>query len=552
MAPNIKKFLEDDQDDRMHSKAESNRDFEGQVSTSQQRSLSDAAALTQTENQILSQWQTSSHDEIGHFPSGKNPMLMDQKEQQSSTEKTQHSEEPNPQSDSQMHDLQYMSNQQSMEMRSNNQQPQSEGKGNFPFPIPQIITDLSNPASGGNKGKSCEVENQADSSGMQMRYVKYELPDQSRTTPERPDVFRSMRELQVSSSIGIKKAVDHSYFARHLSLTDEVESREEKSRIVSWMPSLTSPIGPGNSSKALLKKHAVDQKKPMEAPDSSFPSSSKKQKVSAAFMDQSIKNLNDITAISGVNLREEKEHLFPGHTEDSWVSDASRRVVKEDRLILNKIPLERKLAEISAFLAFSCSLTVAKYGLERTSSDVERCLSLRIDIEKPKHITITTSDVKQQIMTKNREAREELERKQAETEKSQKLKEPQSTSQVDGDKDKIENSVRLAKFKKKEVDEMLATATNDAIRAATGVGDMLSRWQLMIEAKPKQGGIGTSNGSQPALVRKAGRKRVIVPQVVRRITIKDVIAVLERDPQKSRSTLIYRLYDKVSDDIVGE
>lgn len=32
-------------------------------------------------------------------------------------------------------------------------------------------------------------------------------------------------------------------------------------------------------------------------------SSSKKQKVSGAFLDQSIEQLNDVTAVSGVNLR---------------------------------------------------------------------------------------------------------------------------------------------------------------------------------------------------------------------------------------------------------
>lgn len=39
----------------------------------------------------------------------------------------------------------------------------------------------------------------------------------------------------------------------------------------------------------------------------------------------------------------------------------------------------------------------------------------------------------------------------------------------------------------------------------------------------------------------------MVPQtkVARAISVKDVIAVLEREPQMSKSTLIYRLYEKV-------
>ncbi|KAL0366259.1 UNVERIFIED_CONTAM: Transcription initiation factor TFIID subunitb, partial [Sesamum radiatum] len=254
----------------------------------------------------------------------------------------------------------------------------------------------------------------------------------------------------------------------------------------SRMPSLTSPIGTGNNSKAPLKKPLVGQKKPMEAPGSS-PPSSKKQKVSGAFLDQSIEQLNDVTAVSGVNLREEEEQLFSGSKEDSRVSEASRRVVQEEeeRLILQKIPLQKKVVEI-----------MAKCGLKNMSNDVERCLSLRVDIEKPRHRTIITSDVRQQIMTINRKAREEWEKKQAETEKSQKLNDPESTAGVDGDKEKDESRAKSTKANKEEDDKMRTTAANVAVRAATGVGDMLSRWQLMIEAKQKQGGSDTASGSQ--------------------------------------------------------
>lgn len=43
---------------------------------------------------------------------------------------------------------------------------------------------------------------------------------------------------------------------------------------------------------------------------------------------------------------------------------------------------------------------------------------------------------------------------------------------------------------------MRTTAANVAVRAATGVGDITSRWQLMIEAKQKQGGSDTSSTPQ--------------------------------------------------------
>jgi transcription initiation factor TFIID subunit 4 len=55
-------------------------------------------------------------------------------------------------------------------------------------------------------------------------------------------------------------------------------------------------------------------------------------------------------------------------------------------------------------------------------------------------------------------------------------------------------------------------------------------------------------------VRKFGRNQAIVPQtkVVRTITVKDVMAVLEREPQMSRSTLIYQLYERIRSDAAPE
>ena len=47
-----------------------------------------------------------------------------------------------------------------------------------------------------------------------------------------------------------------------------------------------------------------------------------------------------------------------------------------------------------------------------------------------------------------------------------------------------------------------------------------------------------------------GRNQVTVPQtkVARSIAVKDVIAVLERESQMSKSTILYRLHDKVRSD----
>lgn len=379
-------------------------------------------------------------------------------------------------------------------------------------------------------------------------------------------------------------------------------SRSITAQLESTVP-LGTQIPPTASSAGINartppKKPSIGQKKPLEAHGSSPPLPSKKQKVSGAFSDQSIEQLNDVTAVSGVNLREEEEQLFSGPKEDSRASEASRRVVQEEeeRLILQKAPLHKKLAEI-----------MAKSGLKCISNDVERCLSLcveermrglisnlirlskqRVDIEKPRHRTVVTSDVQQQIMTMNRKAREEWEKKQAEAEKLRRLNDPEGNNGVDGDKEKDDGRGKSLKANKEEDDKMRTTAANVAARAAVGGDDMLSKWQLMAEQarQKREGGVDTS-GSQPSkdvsrkplstsgrkdnqetekrgnaapvaasagTVRKSGRNQITLAQtrVARSISIKDVIAVLEREPQMSRSSLIYRLYERVRSDATTE
>ncbi|VFQ99066.1 unnamed protein product [Cuscuta campestris] len=353
---------------------------------------------------------------------------------------------------------------------------------------------------------------------------------------------------------------------------------------------VTSPSGPGNNAKNLSKKPSIGQKKPLEVLGSSPPPSGKKQKVSGGFSDQSIEQLNDVTAVSGVNLREEEEQLFSGPKEDSRVSEASRRAVQEEeeQLILQKIPLQKKLTEI-----------MGKSGLMKMSNDVERCLSLcveerlralistvirlskqRADIEKTRHRTIVTSDVRQQIMAMNRKAREEWEKKQAETDKHQDINEPDGSTAAESDKDRDDGQAKSLKVNKEDDDKMRTTAANVAARAAVGGDDMWTKWQLMAEqAKQKRDAASGSHHSkdfsqrslssssrnprdlqdverrssstsvitQASEDRSVGRNQIVSQSRVGccSITVKDVISVLEREPQMSKSTLVYRLYERI-------
>ncbi|XP_038996613.1 transcription initiation factor TFIID subunit 4b-like isoform X1 [Hibiscus syriacus] len=360
-------------------------------------------------------------------------------------------------------------------------------------------------------------------------------------------------------------------------------------------PSVPAPVGV--NARPPQKKPSLGQKKPLEALGSSPPPSSKKQKVSGAFSDQSIEQLNDVTAVSGVNLREEEEQLLSGPKDESQVSEASRKVVQEEeeRLFLKKTPLQKKLAEI-----------MAKSGLKNISNDVEQCLSLsveermrglicnlirlskqRVDVEKPRHRTLITSDVRQQIMMMNQNARGEWEKKQAEVEKLRNLNEPVAENAVDGDKETDESRAKVVKVNKDEDDKNRTTAANVAARAAYGGDDMLSKWQLMAEQarQKREGGTDATSGSQEGKdvnrrvssvsgkstkdnqesekrgprsphasggSKKFGRKQGVIltpnTRVARTISVKDVIAALEREPQMSRSTLIYSLYEKTCPD----
>ncbi|XP_044981267.1 transcription initiation factor TFIID subunit 4b-like isoform X3 [Hordeum vulgare subsp. vulgare] len=270
-------------------------------------------------------------------------------------------------------------------------------------------------------------------------------------------------------------------------------------------PSTQAPPS-GAASKTPQKKPSAGQKKPLEAIGSSPLPSGKKQKGSGGFHDQSIDQLNDVTAVSGVNLREEEEQLFSAPKEESRVSEAARKVVQleEERLILQKGPLTKKLAEI-----------MRKYNLKSIGCDVERCLSMcveerlrgfisntirlskqRVDVEKSRHHYYPlSSDVRSHILRVNREAREQWDRKLVvDANRIRKQSDGDDNSVISSEKDKAESrgTSKHAKTYKEEDDKMRTTAANAAVRVAAGGDDMLSKWQLLAEKNKLRGEGGDS------------------------------------------------------------
>ncbi|KAI3785427.1 hypothetical protein L1987_44545 [Smallanthus sonchifolius] len=308
------------------------------------------------------------------------------------------------------------------------------------------------------------------------------------SAPQRPSSFSPGQHEQMSGVLGSSKDITFEMLSSRPGFSTPMNKPKPKSIIAQLEYQNASAgnlsSGAGNNAKAIPKKPTVTQKKPFEAPPVS--SLSKKQKVSGAFSDQSIWQLNDVTANSGVNLGEEEELLFSGFKKENRISETSRKVVQEEeeRLFLQKIPLQKKVAEI-----------MAKCGVNNKSNDVERCLSRcveermhgfitnlirlskqRVNIEKPRHRTVITSDVWQQIRSLNQKAREELEEKQADADKLQRA-------------DKVNN------------DEMRATAANVAARAALGGDDTLLKWKLMAaqSRQKREGGPDAASASQPSV-----------------------------------------------------
>ncbi|KAH9316930.1 hypothetical protein KI387_018699, partial [Taxus chinensis] len=147
----------------------------------------------------------------------------------------------------------------------------------------------------------------------------------------------------------------------------------------------------------------------------------KKQKVSGDYLGQCIDQLNDVTSVCGVKLREEEELLFAGPKDKNCVTEAMRKVVQEEeRFFLQMGPLHEKLVGI-----------MAKCGIKYISTDSEIYLSLcveerlrtmigqlirlskqRVDLERVSLKVALTSDVRCQILAMNKTTMENLEKKQ--------------------------------------------------------------------------------------------------------------------------------------------
>ncbi|CAI9101483.1 OLC1v1038817C1 [Oldenlandia corymbosa var. corymbosa] len=348
------------------------------------------------------------------------------------------------------------------------------------------------------------------------------------------------------------------------SVKDPLDTRSSSN---SKMLSATSSIQVGNF-VSQAKQRSVSPKKSRKAPKSSPSPSSKKRKVSGARSDGSSEKFDDVLAVSGIDLMKEEQALQPAPSAGIHDSVKTGQVVQEveDRLFLEKIPLRLKLEQI-----------VQKSGLKSSGKDVDLCLSLctehflmglvakiikmsnqRSGKEKGRHNMIVTSDVNQQIMLLKQKSSEELEKTQTEPGIFQNVKE---ANKGGTEKRSMKGTMNI--------DE-----TNSAIRAALGDDDMLFRWKRLQSRQKNVSGLkagcvlqpekdadqklsstdnvrneqeaeqsGNSAASTaPVEDAKAGQIDVSGREssMARTISLKDVIAVLEREFQLLKSPLLYR------------
>ncbi|CAH2034088.1 unnamed protein product, partial [Thlaspi arvense] len=428
-------------------------------------------------------------------------------------------------------------------------------------PISHIKNNSSMPLNSAPCQESVTKDQPVDPSSS-LVHVKQESIDQSFDQAQEPCslVQQGMSDAPMKQSIGnpmrsnddLEKQSSKMFSSTSTTHASFVSPLMTKQLDSSTMVKFPPPSGtiPTSASVRTTPKMPC-QKKPLEAQGSSLPPSSKKQKVRGTCKDRSIEKFNDVTALSGINLVEEENKLLSSEPKkDGQVSKASRRVVleEEERTILQKVPLQRKLAEI-----------MAKSGVKHINVDVERCLSLcveermrgllsniiriskqRTDAEKGRNRTCITSDIRKQINEMNQKVKEEWERKHGGEEKL--TNEKNDTAKEDDCSEQV-------KANKKKEDEKRANAANVAALASIGGDNPFLKWKLMAEARQKSSSGAERNVKKPSDEtgdRRFGKSKGS-PKVVRSISVKDVIAVVESEPQMSRSTLLYRLYNRISD-----
>ncbi|KAK2974497.1 hypothetical protein RJ640_018662 [Escallonia rubra] len=155
---------------------------------------------------------------------------------------------------------------------------------------------------------------------------------------------------------------------------------------------------------------------------------------------------------------------------------------------------------------------------------------MRVDFEKTRHQTIVTSNVQHQIVSLSRKGRDRV-KQQAE-----------EGATAIGDKDE-DAPISERSQAEKVIRVQQTAAANVAARAAIGGEDVASKWRHMsrkAQSVPQsgKGPLGAENISPSIQFARPQH------QAVHLISVQDVIAVLEREPQMSKSKFMHCLHER--------
>uniref|UniRef100_A0A2N9J274 Transcription initiation factor TFIID component TAF4 C-terminal domain-containing protein n=1 Tax=Fagus sylvatica TaxID=28930 RepID=A0A2N9J274_FAGSY len=298
------------------------------------------------------------------------------------------------------------------------------------------------------------------------------------------------------------------------------------------IPSAITSVQTGTNANTSKKRSFVQEKR-IKAFVTPSPPSSKRQKLSRKVPDQRFE-LPDDLSLCGNHLQEEEEQLFSQSKTESQASETPRtsQVKEDERLILQKLPLQKKLAQI-----------IAKCGIESKGNDVECFLSLavkkrmdgligsmirlskqRVDFDKPKNQIVHTSDIQHQISVMNLKLKEDQEKKQTE--------EAAKEFEADGDTYKAGRSSIIPKENTvmRVLDDSKCRKANIVVRAEIGIDDVVKKWKLMAEKHNRK--LGRSSGTQASKDAREEKgtkhqllgRSCLVPQMkmVRSLSVKDL------------------------------
>ncbi|KAH7286028.1 hypothetical protein KP509_33G055900 [Ceratopteris richardii] len=278
---------------------------------------------------------------------------------------------------------------------------------------------------------------------------------------------------------------------------------------------------------------------------------SKKQNITGHIPAQSIEQLNDVTIIGGVNLREE-EQLLAGMKDESRSNKAMRWFAQQEegRLLLEKGTLRAKVNAI------------ARHGISAVSEEAQHCLLMsveehlrsmlykltkiadrRCDQEKEMHNLVVTSCIQKEIVSIQRRAKELYQTRQAlESERSRKLNEEKGKASQSSGTSKQHGTTLETKEKKGNKGKQRASA---ASMAPASANDMLLKWEMMAEQGRQKREV---ESGEAEVVRGLGDLTRVLNQPKKpthAITVKDVIDFFEAEKQMAKSSLLYRFQNIV-------